>query len=176
MIMVFIAEGNGKMFCSPIAANALIIAQMSYDLMGVLNGTHNATQQASLQVPPPPILYRPNVSIWINVIWTISLAFSITCTFLGWSLRRWAFRYLLHASPHIDSRDPRQLQAIEELEAFRPSTMIALVHFLLPLSVFLFYVGAILFMIHTDVSTGLAFVSILVIVGIPYVFFFPTYS
>ena len=38
-IVVFIAGGNRKMTCGPIGANALIIAQVSYDLMGMLNGT-----------------------------------------------------------------------------------------------------------------------------------------
>ena len=38
--MVFIIGGSDKMRCNPIAENALWIAQMSNDLISMLNGTH----------------------------------------------------------------------------------------------------------------------------------------
>ena len=171
-IMVFIAGGNSKMLCSPIAANALIVAQMSYDLMGMLNGTYGGSTRPP--PPPSPMSYRPSVSIWINIIWSFSLTFSLICAFFGWSLRRWAFRYRLHNSPRVDPRDPRvrhrRLQAINGLETFRPSAMVALLYILLPLSVFLFYFGLILFLIHTDPTPGMALISSLVIAGLLYVF------
>ena len=172
-ILGFIAGGNSKMLCGPVAANTLLVAQMSHDLMDMLNldGTDNDTKLAVL--PPSPMSFRPSVSVWINVIWSISLTLSFMCTFFGWCLRRWALRYYFYNSPRIDSRDPRhhRSQAIEGPDASRPSAIVALLHFFLPLSVFLFYFGLIVFLIHIDVTLGLAFVSLLVIAGLLYVSF-----
>lgn len=161
------------MLCSPIAANTLMVAQMSYDLMDILNlnGTDNDTQPAILQVPQPSMSFQPGNLIWINVIWSISLTSSFMCTFLGWCLRRWALRYYFYNLSHIDSRDPRhhRSQTIEGPDASRPSAMVALLHFFLPLSVFLFYFGLVIFLVHIDVTLGLAFVSLLVTAGLLYV-------
>lgn len=165
--MVFIVGGNNKMLCTPIAANAHLIAQMSYDLINMLsgNGTHNDIQPAT---PQSPTLYRPSVSILINVIWSASLTLSLFCAVFGIYLRRWAIRYLLHHSPHIDPRIARhrRLQPIDQLDKFRPSALVALMHLLLALSIFLFYFGFALFLIQISVSPVVVFLSYLVIVGL----------
>ena len=146
-----------------------MVAQMSYDLMDIFNpnGADNDTQPAIPQIPPPPMSFQPGVLIWVNVIWSISLTLSFICTFFGWCLRRWAFRYYFYNSPRIDSRD--RSQTIEGPDASRPSAMVALLHLFLPLSVFLFYFGLVVFLIHIDVTLGLAFASLLVTAGLLYV-------
>jgi hypothetical protein len=186
--MVFMAGGNHKMLCGPIAANALLIAQMSYDLINMLNGTHDDTVAAAQlpKSPPSPASYQPGVSTWVNTVWSISLAFSLACTFFGVSLKRWASRYLLllQDSPQIDPRIPRsrprprrhRSQVAEEPDpdTFGPSMIVALMHLFLPLSVFLFYFGLMLFLIGIGVSPSLVVVSSLVIAGVLYVFCFPS--
>ncbi|KAI0003204.1 hypothetical protein BJV74DRAFT_516337 [Russula compacta] len=171
-VMVFIVGGNNKMLCTPIAANAHLIAQMSYDLINMLseNGTYNDIQLATSQ---SPTLYRPSVSILINVIWSTSLALSLFCTIFGIYLRRWAIRYLLHHTPHMDPRIPRhrRLQPIDRLDKFRPSALVALMRLFLALSIFLFYFGFVLFLIQIGVSPVLVFLSSLMIAGL---FFFRT--
>jgi Family of unknown function (DUF6535) len=90
------------MRCNPIAENALWTAQMSNDLISMLDGTHEGTPPATATTPSF-VPYRPNVSLWVNDIWTTSLTFSLASTFFEIIVRHWAVRYLfnnLHDSSH----------------------------------------------------------------------------
>jgi Family of unknown function (DUF6535) len=158
------------MLCGPLVVNALLIAQMSHDLISMLNGTHTGEQSAP---PPLPMSYRPDVSIWINVLWSSSLMFGLVCTFFGIRLRRWAYHYLLLTSPHHGHHVPlrRRPSATDRLAMPRPLALLGLLQVFLPLSILLFYFGLMLFLIHIGISPGLLSASSLVLFGILYVFF-----
>ena len=175
--MVFIIGGNDKMRCNPIAENALWIAQMSNDLIGMLDGTHEGTTTPPLATPTTTSpsfapYYRPNVSLWINVIWSTSLTFSLASTFFGIIVRRWAVRYLLNNMHRIDTRIPRHIRskAGEDVDTPRPLALDTLIRLFLPLSVALFFLGLVIFMVHIGVSPALVFVSSLVPAWLLYVF------
>jgi hypothetical protein len=172
MIIVFIIGGNDKMRCNPIAENALWMAQMSNDLINsMLDGTHEGTPPATA-VTPSFVPYRPNVSLWINVIWTTSLTFSLASTFFGIIVRRWAVRYLFNNLHRIDTRIPRHIrsQASEDVDTSRPLALDTLIRLFLPLSVALFFLGLVIFMVHIGISPALVFVSSLVLGWLLYVF------
>jgi hypothetical protein len=169
-IIVFIIGGNNKMLCNPIMENALLITQMSNDLISMLNGTRNGAPPATPSLVP----YRPNVANWINVIWSTSLTFSLASTFFGIFLRRWAYRYLLNNLRPIDHRIHRhRLKRSEKLDTLRPLALVSLIHLFLPLSVFLFFFGLMIFLVHIGVSPTLVIVSSLVIAGLLYVSLIP---
>ena len=173
MIIVFIIGGNDKMRCNPIAEHALWVAQMSDDLIGMLDGTHEGTPPASAAATTPSFVpYRPNVSLWINVIWTTSLTFSLASTFFGIIVRRWAARYLFNNLHRIDTRIPRhiRLKAGEDVDTSRPVALDTLIRLFLPLSVALFFLGLAIFMLHIGISPALVFVSSLVPAWLLYVF------
>jgi hypothetical protein len=159
------------MLCNPIMENALLIAQMSNDLIGMLNGTGDGTPPATPSLVP----YRPNVANWINVIWSTSLTFSLASTFFGIFLRRWAYRYLLHNLRPIDNRihRHRRSKGSEKLDTLRPLALVSLIHLFLPLSVFLFFFGLMIFLVHIGVSPSLVVASSLVIAGVLYVSLIP---
>jgi hypothetical protein len=171
MIIVFIIGGNDKMRCIPIAENALLISQISNDLISMLDGTHQGTPPATATTPPF-VPYRPNVSWWINIIWTTSLTFSLASTFFGIIVRRWAVRYLFNNLHRIDTRIPRhiRLRAGEDVDTSRPLALDTLIRIFLPLSVTLFFLGLVIFMVHIGISPALVFVSSLVIAWLLYVF------
>lgn len=156
------------MLCNPIVENALLIAQMSNDLISMLNGTHDG---GTPPATPSLLPYPPSVSIWINSIWSISLTFSLSCTFVGIFLRRWAFRYLLHNLHPIDPRILRhpRLKGSEKPDRLRPLALVSLIHLFLPLSVFLFFFGLMIFLVHIGVSPSLVVASSIVISGLLYV-------
>lgn len=164
MIIVFIIGGNDKMRCNPIIENALWIAQMSNDLDSMLDGIHEGTLPATATTPSF-VPYRLNVSLWINVIWKTSLTFSLASTFFGIIVRRWAVRYLLNNLHRIDTRIPRHIrsQAGEDVDTSRPLTLDTLIRRILPLSVALFFLGLVIFMLHIGVSPALVFISSLVL-------------
>lgn len=163
------------MQCNPIAENALLIAQMSNDLISTLNGTHDGTQP-----PPTTILsfvpYRPDIFMWINVIWTTSLTFSLASTFFGIMVRRWAIRYLLGNLDRIGTHTPRhlRLKGSEDVDTLRSLTLVTLIHLFLPLSVALFFFGLLIFMVHIGISPALVIVSSLVLIWLLYVFLIVT--
>jgi hypothetical protein len=171
---VFIIGGNDKMRCNPIAENAQWLAQMSNDLISILNGTHEGTPPATATTPPSFVPYRPNVSLCINVIWTTSLTFSLASTFFGIIVRRWAVRYLFNKLHRIDTRIPRHIrsQASEDVDTSLPLSLVTLIRLFLPLSVALFFLGLVIFMIHIGISPALVFVSSLVLAWLLYVFLF----
>jgi len=171
MIIVFIIGGNDKMRCIPIAEHALLIAQMSNDLISILDGTHEGTPPATATTPSF-VSYLPNVRLWINVIWTVSLTLSLTSTFFGIIVRRWAVRYLFNNLHRIDTRIPRhiRLRAGEDVDTSRPLELDTRIRLYLPLSVGLFFLGLVIFMLHIGISPALVFVSSLVLTWLLYVF------
>ena len=160
------------MRCNPIAENALWIAQMSNDLISMLNGTHDCTPPSTTTAPSFVVPYRPSVPLWINVIWTTSLTFSIASAFFGMIVRRWAVRYLFNNLHRVDTRIPRhtRLQASEDVHSSRPLALVTLIRLFLPLSVALFFLGLAIFMVHIGISPALVSVSSLVLTWLLYVF------
>lgn len=160
------------MRCNPIAENALWIAQMSNDLISMLDGTLEGTPPATATTPSF-VPYRPNVSLWINAIWSTSLTFSLASTFFGIIIRRWAVRYLFNNLHRIDTRIPRHIRsrAGEDVDTSRPLALDTLIRLFLPLSVALFFLGLVIFMLHIGISPALVFVSSLVLVWLLYVSF-----
>lgn len=180
MIIVFIIGGNEKMQCNTIAENVLWMAETSNGLISMLNGTHHegtlappamatatATATTSSFVP-----YRPKVSLLINVIWTTSLTFSLASTVFGIMVRRWAVRYLvnnLHRPIHTRIRHI-QSRARKHVDMSPPLALVSRIHLFLPLSVALFYLGLVIFMVHIGISFTLVFVSSFVFTWVMYVF------
>lgn len=171
MIIVFIIGGNEKMRCNPIAEEALLITQLSNDLISMLDGTHDGTPPATA-TPPSSVPYRSNVSLWINIIWTTSLTFSLASTLFGLIVRRWAVRYLFNNLHRIDTRIPRHIrsQADKDVDTSRPLALDAIIRLFLPLSVALFFLGLVIFLLHIGVSSALVFASSLMLAWLLYVF------
>lgn len=148
---------------------------LSYHLLDILNlnGTDNGTQPAVLPPSPMSESFRPSVSIWINVIWPINLTLGLMCTFFGWCLSRLlSLQLTSHRFARSTSLSITGHRGTRRVPAVSASAMVALLRFFLPLSVFLSYFGLIVFLIHIDVTTGLAFVSLLVVAGFLYVLFY----
>ena len=168
LVIVFIVGGNDQMRYNSIAEAAaeyaFWIAKFSDDLISMLNGTHEGTPPATA-IAPPSVTYRRTVSLFINAIWTTSLAFSLASMFFGIMVRRWAVRYLLGGLHRIDTRIPRHIRsrASEDADTSRPVALVALIHRTLPLSVALFFLGLVIFMVHIGISLALMFVSSLVL-------------
>jgi hypothetical protein len=171
MISVFIVCGNYKMRCNPIAEHTLMISKMSNELVSMLNETHHHHHECTppaatvITTSPSVVPDRPNVALLINVIWTISLTFSLASTFFGVMVRRWAIRYLFNNLHRIDTRIPRCIQAqiSKDLVTSRPLSLVALIRFFLPLSVALFFLGLVIFMVHIGIFSALVFISSLVL-------------
>jgi Family of unknown function (DUF6535) len=167
------------MQCDPFAEGALWIAQMSNDLISLLNdGPYDeVTPPVTATTPPSFMSCRPNISLCINVMWTTSLAFSLASTFFGIIVRRWAVRYLFNDLHRIDTRIPRHIRskASEDIDTSWPLALGTLIRLILPLSVALFFLGLVIFMIHIGISPALVSISSLVLAWMLYVFLIFSY-
>jgi Family of unknown function (DUF6535) len=100
------------------------------------------------QAEPPPFS-PPKSAIWVNSLWLLSLAISLTCALLATLLQQWARRYLtvtqpLRYSPHKRARI-RAFFANGVEKYHLPWTVEALPT-LLHLSLFLFFSGLMIFL------------------------------
>ena len=104
--------------------------------------------------PSPPPFSPPNHAIWVNALWFLSLAISLTCALLATLLQQWARRYLKitqsRYSPHKRARI-RAFFAEGVEKCLLPWTVDALPT-LLHISLFLFFAGLVVFLCNLNLT------------------------
>ncbi|KAH9174534.1 hypothetical protein EDB89DRAFT_549142 [Lactarius sanguifluus] len=121
-----------------------------YQLLADANGS---------QVSIPSTLSNPASSftpskyaIWVNTLWFLSLAISLTCALLATLLQQWVRRYIkltqARSSPHTRGR----IRAFfsEGVDNFRLPRVVDALPILLHLSLFLFFAGLLVFLFNID--------------------------
>ncbi|KAN0139109.1 hypothetical protein V8E53_003111, partial [Lactarius tabidus] len=103
----------------------------------------------------PPPFSPPNYAIWVNTLWFLSLAISITCALLATLLQQWARRYLKVTQSRYSLHKQARVRSFfaEGVEkSFLPLAVEALPT-LLHVSLFLFFAGLVVFLwnIHLTV-------------------------
>ncbi|KAI0245876.1 hypothetical protein BJV78DRAFT_1287035 [Lactifluus subvellereus] len=122
----------------------------------------NVSRESILAAPAnPPSFSPPKYAVWVNSLWFLSLAISLTCALLATLLQQWARRYLTvtqppRYSPHKRSRI-RAFLADGVNRLHLPWAVEALPT-LLHLSLFLFFSGLLVFLfnIHHTVFSVVA--------------------
>ncbi|KAH9170370.1 hypothetical protein EDB89DRAFT_1978589 [Lactarius sanguifluus] len=116
-----------------------------------LNGT---------QVPPsltnPITSFTPSrAAVWVNSLWSLSLAIGLTCAFMATLLQQWARRYLRITNPRCSPHKRARIRAFfaEGVERLYLPRTIETLTILLHISLFLFFagLGVFLFGIHRTV-------------------------
>ncbi|KAI0263797.1 hypothetical protein BC834DRAFT_971158 [Gloeopeniophorella convolvens] len=160
-VVVFVVGGNSRLRCNPVDATTLFFAHMSRQLFNMLNGTE--VDVSSIPLAPPP-LRQTGVSVWINILWLSSMLLSLICTLFVMRLKYWARCYLYLRRHRTRFPDQYRAYADDELGVFRPSVMASLLPVLLTISVFLFFSGLTIFLVHIDRSGALVLISTLAVV------------
>ncbi|KAI0246527.1 hypothetical protein BJV78DRAFT_144122 [Lactifluus subvellereus] len=114
----------------------------------------NVSRASVLAVPAkPPPFSPPKYAIWVNSLWFLSLAISLTCALLATLLQQWARRYLTitqqpRHSPHKRARICAFLaDGVDKLHLpWAVETLPTLLH----LSLFLFFSGLLVFLFNVD--------------------------
>ena len=122
----------------------------------------NVSRASILAAPArPPPFSPPNYAVWVNSLWFLSLAISLTCALLATLLQQWARRYLTvthqpRHSPHKRARICAFLaDGVDKLHLpWAVETLPTLLH----LSLFLFFSGLLVFLfnIHHTVFSVVA--------------------
>ncbi|CAK5266753.1 unnamed protein product [Mycena citricolor] len=145
--------------------NAAITAQLLAQISAQLASGSNATTAASL----PPFTPDPS-SLACNVLWFLSLGFSLGCALLATLVEQWARNFVqkvdMRPSPPIRARVYSFLYF--GMKRFRMHDIVEVVPFLLHLSLFLFLAGLVLFLVTVNTAVMYLCVGILGLILVVY--------
>ena len=104
-----------------------------------------------------PTSFAPRHAVWVNSLWFLSLVLSVSCALLATSLQQWARRYLHLTQPARYSPEKRaRARAFfnHGVDKMHISLAVEGLPTLLHLSLFLFFVGLVIFLfnLNTEVS------------------------
>ena len=99
--------------------------------------------RSSIPVAPlrPPPFSPPKYAIWVNSLWFLSLAISLTCAMLATLIQQWARRYLrMTHRPRDSPHDAARIRAFfaHGIEKYRFSWVVEAIPTLIHISLFLF--------------------------------------
>ncbi|KAH9958233.1 hypothetical protein BC827DRAFT_1269669 [Russula dissimulans] len=123
-----------------------------------------AANGSQLSIPPtlasPPPFSPPRYAIWVNSLWFLSLAMSLTCALLATLLHQWARRYIKITRPRYSPHNRARIRAFfaEGVEHLHLPWAVEALPTLLHLSLFLFFAGLLVFLfnIHHTVFSFVA--------------------
>jgi Family of unknown function (DUF6535) len=101
----------------------------------------------------PPPFSPPKHAIWVNSLWFLSLAMSLTCALLATLLQQWARRYLRNTQPPRYSPHKRaRIRAFfaDGIEKLHMPWAVEALPTLLHTSLFLFFSGLLIFLFNID--------------------------
>ncbi|KAH8993836.1 hypothetical protein EDB86DRAFT_1313845 [Lactarius hatsudake] len=129
-----------------------------------LNGT-----QVPLSLTNPATSFTPSkAAVWVNSLWFLSLAISLTCALLATLLQQWARHYLRNTNPRYSPHKRARIRAFfaEGVERLHLPWTVEALPTLLHISLFLFFagLGVFLFGVHRTVfSVVIAWVGLCVV-------------
>ncbi|TDL21527.1 hypothetical protein BD410DRAFT_705337, partial [Rickenella mellea] len=141
-VTVFVIESYKVLIADPTQVTVSVLMQISQQLS---NGTH--TPAAVL-----PTFSPQSGDIAVNILWFLSLAFSLTCALAAVLVGQWARQYV---------RFPRSLSTIteqararqyvfENMQWWKMDVVVEMIPTLLHISLILFFIGLLLFLHHIN--------------------------
>lgn len=121
-----------------------------YDVLADTNRSNGIVPRAALVNPFSP----PKYAVWVNTLWFLSLALSLTCALLATLLQHWVRRYVkitqLRYAPHKRAR----IRAFfaEGLVKLRITWAVEALPALLHVAFSLFFAGLVVFLFKTDLT------------------------
>ncbi|KAI9433331.1 hypothetical protein H4582DRAFT_2082488 [Lactarius indigo] len=105
----------------------------------------------SIPLTPPPFS-PPRYAIWVNSLWFLSLAISLTSALLATLLQQWARRYIKITQPRYSPHRRGRIRAFfyEGIDKFHLPWAVEALPTLLHLSLFLFFSGLLVFLLNID--------------------------
>jgi hypothetical protein len=114
---------------------------------------HPNEPNISLPTSPPPFS-PPNYAVWVNALWFLSLAISLTCALLATFLQQWARRYLkiTHSRYSLHKRARIRAFFAEGVEKCLLPWAVDILPTLLHISLFLFFAGLAVFLSNVNIT------------------------
>ncbi|KAI0249974.1 hypothetical protein BJV78DRAFT_1128740, partial [Lactifluus subvellereus] len=120
--------------------------------------------------PPSSDFSVPKHAVWVNSLWFLSLAVSITCALSATLVQRWARRYIKVTQEPYSPRKQARIRAYfaDGLHNFHVRWVVELLPTLLHLSVFLFFAGLSVFLFNLNRTVFKAVIWWVGLCGIAY--------
>ncbi|KAH9056360.1 hypothetical protein EDB87DRAFT_1238152 [Lactarius vividus] len=100
----------------------------------------------------PPAFSPPTYAVWVNTLWFLSLAISLTCGLLATLLQQWARRYIKITQTRYSPHKRARIRAFfaEGIEKLHLPWAVEALPTLLHLSLFLFFAGLLIFLFNIN--------------------------
>ncbi|KAI0253423.1 hypothetical protein BJV78DRAFT_1123231, partial [Lactifluus subvellereus] len=129
--------------------------------------------RSSIPITPlrPPPFSPPKYVIWVNSLWFLSLAISLTCAMLATLIHQWARRYQrMTQRPRDSPHDAARIRAFfaHGIEKFRFSWVVEAIPTLIHISLFLFFVGLLVYLFNVNYTVFRAVIWWVAVTGAAY--------
>ncbi|TDL20744.1 hypothetical protein BD410DRAFT_725112, partial [Rickenella mellea] len=130
----------------------------------------NGTAQSPAAIRPD--FHQDSGDITVNVLWFLSLAFSLACAFAAVMVRQWARRYLRvpRGLSSVPDRARMRQYLFENLKRWKMDLVVETIPVLLHISLILFMIGLLLFVHLVNFQVALCLLCFSIIGGLGYVF------
>jgi hypothetical protein len=100
----------------------------------------------------PPAFSPPNYAVWVNSLWFLSLAISLTCGLQATLLQQWARRYIRITQPPYSAHKRARIRAFfsEGVKTLHLPWVVEALPTLLHLSLFLFFAGLVIYLFNIN--------------------------
>jgi len=107
---------------------------------------NNSSSEPSAPFSPP------NYAVWVNSLWFLSLAISLTCALLATLLQQWARRYIKITQPRYSPHKRAHIRAFfaEGVDKLHLPLAVDALPLLLHLSLILFFAGLVVFLFNIN--------------------------
>jgi hypothetical protein len=160
-VAAFLVAVNQNLQQSPQDTIAFYTAHL-YQITAAQAGSSNGP---ILPLPPTlsdPSTFKPSSStIWVNVLWFLSLIISLTCALIATLLQQWARRYLRVTGTRrsLDNRARVRAYFAKGVDNLHLRWVVEALPGLLHLSVFLFFAGLPIFLFRINHTVFIAVLS-----------------
>ncbi|KAJ7231095.1 hypothetical protein C8J57DRAFT_182292 [Mycena rebaudengoi] len=163
ILTAFIVESYKTLNPDPSETTVHLLAQISQQLAGSANGT-------TVQLPPAAELIPSTASLFCNILWFISLGFSLSCALIATLIQQWAREFLhkanMRSAPVTRARIFSYLY--EGIKDFQMHTVVEIIPWLIHASLFLFFGGLVAFLLPLNIPMAIVSAAILFIVAAIY--------
>ncbi|QRW21257.1 activating signal cointegrator 1 complex subunit 3 [Rhizoctonia solani] len=149
----FVVESIKDLQPDPAMISATTLQEISQVLRIIVS---NNQSSASLSDLPPEEKFKPSAAaIWVNVLWFLSLALSVSVSLVTMLAKQWCYSFMSGRAgqPHVQARTRQR--RLEELERWKMPEILAILPVFMHLSLFLFFTGLILYLWDTHVGVAI---------------------
>ncbi|KAF8167459.1 hypothetical protein B0H34DRAFT_792182 [Crassisporium funariophilum] len=163
-VTAFIIESYKTLNPDPNNTTVFLLAQISQQLASMSNS--NATSAMPSLVELGQESFSPSISaIVCNVLWFLSLAFSLICALSATLVEGWTRHYLQACNSKPAPQDRARITAylFQGIKKYRMATVVETIPMLLHTSLFFFFAGLVAFLIPINSSIEYLILGMLII-------------